>query len=506
MQNISQANKIARMLRPYATRIGIALYALASLAYLFLGQVNGDEGWYLYTSRLILQGALPYQDIAYTQMPLVAYIYGVAQIVQPSMYLGRITSIIVSFGTLLLAVATARRCAGARAGALTAFFFAAFAFGIYFNSIVKTYALVSFFFAATLFVLSLDLPETRKYPLAILFALASVMVRVTAVVFAAPLLLYVLIAARRWTTRALVVLECVAATALAGFFLLPDWQAARWGLFDSHLRHWAGAGISTQINFILSQRLTDIVQNFGLVLTLFIAAIYFAARARGFARVLRDDLPIWIVVLGLGLFAAAHLPNGLWSVEYLVPAMTAFLPIAAIVLARVYDAPEAQTRVLLQGILLGVLVLLPFSESIQHVDITGRRLPLAEVDEVAAYIARHSQPTDKVIALEALSAVVNARRSTLSGLTLAQFSAQLMDAPTAQRLRVVNAAMLADAVRQKQARVIVLTERDFGLLDSQDLASTNALRRALNQQYDLTMTMQLFGQYARPVYIYLLRE
>ncbi|MEW5717279.1 MAG: hypothetical protein AB1817_01505, partial [Chloroflexota bacterium] len=99
------------------TRVGIALYALASLAYLFLGQVNGDEGWYLYTSRLILQGALPYQDIAYTQMPLIPYVYGVAQIVQPSMYLGRITSIIISLGTLMLGIAAARRYAGARAAA-----------------------------------------------------------------------------------------------------------------------------------------------------------------------------------------------------------------------------------------------------------------------------------------------------------------------------------------------------------------------------------------------------
>jgi hypothetical protein len=66
--------------------------------------------------------------------------------------------------------------------------------------------------------------------------------------------------------------------------------------------------------------------------------------------------------------------------------------------------------------------------------------------------------------------------------------------------------MLADAVSQRQARVVVLAERDFGLLDSMDLGSTNALRRALNQQYDLALTVPLFGQYARPVYVYLRRE
>jgi hypothetical protein len=198
--------------------------------------------------------------------------------------------------------------------------------------------------------------------------------------------------------------------------------------------------------------------------------------------------------------------NGLWSAEYLVPAITAFLPIVAIGQSRVHDALDKQARVFWQGVLLAVLILLPLTESIQHVDITGRRLPLAEVDDIAAFIGQHTQSTDKVLALEALSAVVNANRSVLPGLSLAQFSAQLMDTPTAQRLHVVNAAMLADAVSQKQTKVIVLTERDFGLLDSMDLASTNVLRRALDQSYDLAMTVQLFGQYARPVYVYLLRQ
>jgi hypothetical protein len=219
-----------------------------------------------------------------------------------------------------------------------------------------------------------------------------------------------------------------------------------------------------------------------------------------------NQLPLWVAALALALFAAAHLVNGLWSAEYLTPAVTALLPITAIGLSRVYDALEMQSRAFFQSILLAVLIFLPLTESIQHVDFTGRRLPIAEVDGVAVFIAEHTHPSDKVLALEALSAVVNAQRSVLPGLTLAQFSAQFMDTPTAQRLRVVNAAMLADAVSQRQARVVVLAERDFGLLDSMDLGSTNALRRALNQQYDLALTVPLFGQYARPVYVYLRRE
>ena len=504
--SISCLSRLAKDPARLATRLGIALYLLGSLAYLFLGQVNGDEGWYLYTSKLILQGALPYRDVAYTQMPLIPYVYGVLQIVYPSMYLGRLTSIVISIGTLLMGIVVARRYAGARASGIAALLFAAFVYGIYFNSIIKTYALLSFSFTATLFVLSSNLQDTRKYPLALLFAMAGALTRITAPLFVAPILLYVVIAAPGWKTRALILLECAAAALLIGFFVLSDWQAARWGLFDSHLRHWAGAGISTQINYILSQRLTDIAQQFGLVLALFVASVYFILRDQGLARAQRNCLPIWITALGLGLFAASHLVNGLWDAEYFVPAVTAFLPIVAIVLSQVYGEQESQSRVFFQGTLLAVLLLLPLTESIQHIDFTGRRLPLSELDEVAAFVAQHSQPTDQVFALEALDTVVIAHRSVLPGLTLGQFSVQLMDAPTAQRLHVVNAAMVADAVSQRKVQVIVLTERDFGLMDLMDIGSGAALRRALDREYKLALTVPLFGAYARPVNVYLLRQ
>lgn len=35
---------------------GIALYLVFSLTYLFLGQPNADEGWYLYASKLVFEG------------------------------------------------------------------------------------------------------------------------------------------------------------------------------------------------------------------------------------------------------------------------------------------------------------------------------------------------------------------------------------------------------------------------------------------------------------------
>ncbi len=486
-----------------ATWVGISLYALLSLVYIILGEANSDEGWYLYASKLVFSGALPYQDFAYTQMPLLPYIYGVVQVVRPSLILGRFTSFVFSLGTLLMCIVIAKRCAGKWAGGVTALFLAAFTFGIYFNAIVKTYSLLSFFFAATLFVLTSNRTETPKYGLALAFAFAAVLVRVTAFFFIAPILFYLFVVAKSRVSRVLIVVESAAASFLAAFFLLPDWQAARWGLFDSHLRHWAGAGVSTQVYHILADRLPFIIQSFSPVLILFIASVYFLLRGSQPRQWINQYIPLLVFTMSLGLFAASHLANGLWEIEYLVPALTTFFPVAAIVLNEVNRKLGDESRIFVQGTLLAALLLLPLNESIQHIDITGRRLPIAEIDQVANLIAQNSQPTDKVLALEALAAAVDANRSTLPGMTLAQFSVQLMDTESAQRYRVVNVAMLTDEVERATAPVVVLTDQDWGLLYANDAPSADAMQHALDKSYHLALTVTYWGGFADTVSVYL---
>jgi hypothetical protein len=485
--------------------VGIGLDAMASLTFLELGQVNSDEGWYLYASKLVFQGQLPYRDFAYTQMPLLPYVYGVLQIIQPSIFWGRLTSILLSMGTLALSVVIARRYAGARAGGIAALLFAAFTLGIYFDSIVKTYALLSFCFTATLFVLSSKFRDEIKFPLAVIFAFGAALVRLTAVFFLAPVLMHSLIAARQRATRALILLECAAASWVVAFFLLPDWQAARWDLLDSHLNHWAGMALSSQINEILSARLPDIAQNFGLVILLGMLSVYFSVRVEGMRYPQGNRLPLLIFALGLGLFAAAHLANGLWATEYLVPAATSFLPILAIALSQVYGGLENQSRVLLEGTLIAVLLLLPLTESTEHIDLSGRRLPLAELDQVAAFVDQNSPPADKVLALEALNVVVDANRATLPGMTLAQFSVQNVDTATAQQLHVVNSEMVANAIAQKAARIVILTDADWQRLVGSNPADTENLQHWLDQNYRLTESMTRFGQFSQTIRVYVSR-
>ena len=49
-----------------------------TLVNLYRGQLNQDEGWYLYASGLVADGQLPYVDFCYTQGPVLPFVYTLA--------------------------------------------------------------------------------------------------------------------------------------------------------------------------------------------------------------------------------------------------------------------------------------------------------------------------------------------------------------------------------------------------------------------------------------------
>ncbi len=449
-----------------------------------------------------MQGLLPYRDFAYTQMPLHPYTYGVLQGVSASFWLGRITSVALSLGVVVMSIAAAKRYAGPWAGAIAAVLLTAFSFGIYFNAIVKTYALVAFCFVATLLVLSSDMNDTSKYPLALLYAFAAALVRISAIFFVAPVLLYALIVAPR-KVRVLLILEGAAVSLLAGYFVLPSWASARWAIISAHMRHWGPTTTLERITAILTERPVDILTSFGPVVVLSIAALamLLAERDKPWRR---DPKPLVAFTLGSALFAGSHLVNGIWVTEYLVPAVTAFLPVLAIVLGRWNEGAKNAWRGYALAALVAVAFLLVLQEGTQHLD-TSARSPLTETDRVAVWVAEHSPPDEPVLALEGLGIAYAAGRTVLPGLALAQFSLQNLDDELAQQYHVVNHGMLIDAVKAKTARIVILTESDWSMLKAMNLVKTEALRQALEDGYAVALTMPQFGQYEKGMKVYVRR-
>src|SRR5262249_26774386 len=109
---------------------------------------------YLFNTRLVMEGKLPYHDFHYPQMPLLLYVYGAwLKIVGLSWYAGRALSALFATALGVALAHHVARVTGRRAWGLAAagiFALSAFAFG--WLPLVKTYAFttLALFLACTL--------------------------------------------------------------------------------------------------------------------------------------------------------------------------------------------------------------------------------------------------------------------------------------------------------------------------------------------------------------------
>jgi len=127
---------------------------------LWMGELNQDEGWYLYAAKQMTDGLMPYRDFAFTQPPLMPLIYSWAfnWVGQFGLLGGRVVTWL--FGTLglLSAVWLAMRTGPRKAQRLTAglafILIAINLYQSYFTVVVKTYALSGMFLCSGLALLS----------------------------------------------------------------------------------------------------------------------------------------------------------------------------------------------------------------------------------------------------------------------------------------------------------------------------------------------------------------
>lgn len=147
----------------------IALIALAALvatallqaASLWFGDLNQDEGWYLYGAGLVAAGQRPYLDFASTQGPVMSYVYSLAHPLVQRWGLagGRAFTGMLGLASFLTSAwlawrlarpsgaeagtEAAARAGSARAAVLTLLLVGVNVFQCYFGTIVKTYSLAA---------------------------------------------------------------------------------------------------------------------------------------------------------------------------------------------------------------------------------------------------------------------------------------------------------------------------------------------------------------------------
>ena len=149
-----------------AVPAGILLYAFAAL----FGNLNQDEGWYLYAAKQVSEGAMPYRDFFFTQGPVMPYVYGALERVWAPMGVLGGRFLTVFFGVFsCIATAFLARCAVSRdrafattvmGGALTC----CNVYHVYFTTIPKTYALASCLIMVGYVLLAVGARGRAKYP------------------------------------------------------------------------------------------------------------------------------------------------------------------------------------------------------------------------------------------------------------------------------------------------------------------------------------------------------
>lgn len=138
---------------------------LAALAYIILaavsvwyGNLNQDEGWYLYAANLVREGKMLYRDFFFTQGPLLPLMYSPFAAAWRDFGLlgGRVVTAAIGLMGLLFAAGLARLAAPEeRKNAASAIAFTVLGcnlYHVYYLAIPKTYALASMFAMAGFFL------------------------------------------------------------------------------------------------------------------------------------------------------------------------------------------------------------------------------------------------------------------------------------------------------------------------------------------------------------------
>ena len=152
---------------------GAAALAVGAALVLYTGAVcfgnlNQDEGWYLYAARMVAEGRAPYRDFFFTQGPVMPHVYGALTGLWSAHGVlgGRVFTACLGLLGCLFAGGLARRAApagrAAEAGVMAFALTACNLYHVYFTSIPKTYALASCLLLGGYLVLALCLSRRKK--------------------------------------------------------------------------------------------------------------------------------------------------------------------------------------------------------------------------------------------------------------------------------------------------------------------------------------------------------
>lgn len=496
---------LSRVPPDQVTGILLLLFAVQLVFWVLFRLVNLDEGWYLWAAKEVVAGRQLYGDFAYTQTPLLPYVYGLAQLVLgQGLYAGRVLTAGFGFAAGVLGMATARRIAGPWAGVfalalLMTTFLAITAFGY-----TATYGLTSLLLAAAFYLAARLQPGRRRTWLVIGCLALATAGRLAVVVLFLPVAAFLIFTTPRGRRlRTGVELSVAAVLLLAlllGPFALASGQQMAYDIFGFHMDRMTAVWRRARLLITLSETARD----FAVPVLVYLAAvadlsIRVLRRREDWRAALRDHALEVTLAASIALLFLAHL----------VPrtAMSYYSALQAPLIAILFGALAVRwlrgSRPRLAAVILAALLLAQVftqAQIVRFYDLTAWP-PVNQVAIVRAAADKLNQfvpPGGEVLTFDPHLAL-EAGLTMPPGFEMSIFSYRpTWTTEQAQQYRVINNDLLVRALNEG-VDAVALTQFDEDLL----YGDRDALFAALYANYRLAASVPGFDPFRNDLRIYL---
>jgi hypothetical protein len=493
--------------------VALGLALVLTVLNLKHGNLNQDEGWYLYAAKSVAAGEMPYRDFAFTQGPILPLVYGAFYSVVERWGVagGRLLTALFGIGSALLVAGMAGREAEKNKGSMAIAAFLLVGCNVYqsyFTTIVKTYGLCSFGLAAGFFMLTF-----RRYGwgclLSGIFLALAAGTRVSAGM-TLPLVGIWLLLQHRTLSRGWIWFGVGGGLMLLAEFVpffISAAEQTHFGLLGYHAGRESGDFMQQavlKVGFI-----SRFVQAYFLFAILTLSVLLIRDRKPQFEMQRLTPL-LWICGIGI---SAVHFIAPFPYDDYQVIAFP--LLGSALALSLMQSVPSSRIGAALVFLFLASAAG-AFSSSInQDWFVRGRdriwwqfkgKSDLVVLREAAVFVQEHS-PAGSVLLTQDTYLAVEAGRSVPPGMEMGAFC-YYPDLPRdqAEKLHLLNREMLLETLRSSDASVAAFS--GYGLaIESPAIAAVNAedamlFESVLETCFSRELSVPFFGQAHTTLEIY----
>lgn len=479
----------------------VAAYAVAYPIWWFCG----DEGFYSYAARCVMEGQRPYRDFMFGQMPVMPYLYGAwFAIFGTSIESGRMCAILLTTAGVALSIAGCHRVAGSRAGLIVGLLWLASPHLIADLILIRTQPICQLLICGTIYCLAImqDRNDSRHGFAAMTLMSLALLTRLTMIVPLAIVWAYV-----GWKQRHN--LRVCALAVIANLFVIAACVAFFWsdgnfwfGVYVTHRDFWGNAAWTwARLGWTVKGWFAN---QLPIVFCFAFAMVHFVSLVLDRRKWAALELPAVLLACywGLTLFQWSQVQN--YPTHHTVSVAFAIAFSALILQPLLEPVPRRGLLTVVVCFAAATLISLPFTMT-EFNGFGSRMFSYGKQDYIAEAVGilrKYVQPGDTILSFN-VELAVNGNYRMYPGCEQSEFC--YMPNVTddfADRHHLLNSDRLMAAIRNGAAPVITITDRDFVTMAGGDRNRAETLKALLDDRYQNVGIVKAYGQFQQNLYIF----